>query len=243
MDPCRLATTEAVTRKPAKSAQGDSVSAFSRSSSGYSGVRADRADFVVHLLTRRGLLACAPGAAFAEFFSAHKTRSIATATCPECRLRSTAIRDLGDVASFARAAMLRHGLAGWTFAFDRAIQSLGTCSDSRRQITLSAVHAQGDPIDDVTDTILHEIAHALTPGHGHDAVWKAKASELGATPTAHGRSPSLDRLKSRWVGTCPVCGARILRHRRQHASCADCSERYDERYRFVWTLNDRRRDV
>lgn len=28
-------------------------------------------------------------------------------------------------------------------------------------------------------TILHEVAHALTEGHGHDIVWKAKLLEIG----------------------------------------------------------------
>ena len=33
--------------------------------------------------------------------------------------------------------------------------------------------------DRVRLTILHEVAHALTEGHGHDAVWKAKLLEIG----------------------------------------------------------------
>ena len=31
----------------------------------------------------------------------------------------------------------------------------------------------------VNDLILHEVAHALCPNHGHDEVWKAKAIEIG----------------------------------------------------------------
>ena len=37
-------------------------------------------------------------------------------------------------------------------------------------------------IDHIRDTILHEIAHALVgPCHGHDAVWRQKAREIGCT--------------------------------------------------------------
>src|SRR6185369_17904164 len=31
----------------------------------------------------------------------------------------------------------------------------------------------------ILNTIKHEVAHALTPGHGHDEIWAAKAHELG----------------------------------------------------------------
>jgi hypothetical protein len=34
----------------------------------------------------------------------------------------------------------------------------------------------------VTDTILHEIAHALTLGDGHGYAWKRKCIEIGAKP-------------------------------------------------------------
>jgi hypothetical protein len=36
-----------------------------------------------------------------------------------------------------------------------------------------------NPIPKTRDTILHEIAHALTPGHNHDSVWRAKSIEIG----------------------------------------------------------------
>jgi hypothetical protein len=37
--------------------------------------------------------------------------------------------------------------------------------------------------EEIVDTILHEIAHALVgPRHGHDTVWKAKCTDIGARP-------------------------------------------------------------
>lgn len=47
------------------------------------------------------------------------------------------------------------------------------------------MHVQRDIYDDLLDTLLHEIAHALTPGDGHGKLWQAKAMELGARPTTH----------------------------------------------------------
>ena len=49
-------------------------------------------------------------------------------------------------------------------------------------IRLSRPLTNANPWSTVKDTVLHEIAHALTPGHHHDKVWKAKCVELGATP-------------------------------------------------------------
>lgn len=38
------------------------------------------------------------------------------------------------------------------------------------------------------DTVAHEVAHALVgPAHGHDAVWRRKAVELGGSGTPHAR--------------------------------------------------------
>ena len=33
----------------------------------------------------------------------------------------------------------------------------------------------------IRDTILHEIAHALTPGQHHNDVWRRKATAIGCT--------------------------------------------------------------
>ena len=100
---------------------------------------------------------------------------------PEKRERRMA--RLKEVAARARELMDSHGLADWSFGFNGARNNLGVCRYREKLIHLNRRHAVDGPPDRVTDTILHEIAHALAgPGAGHGPAWKALARRLGATP-------------------------------------------------------------
>ena len=90
---------------------------------------------------------------------------------------------LMEVDAQARELMNRHGLADWSFRFNDAEKKLGVCRYREKRILLSRGHAVNGAQDQVTDTILHEIAHALAgPGAGHGPIWKTIARQLGATP-------------------------------------------------------------
>jgi predicted SprT family Zn-dependent metalloprotease len=82
----------------------------------------------------------------------------------------------------AVSLMRAHGLMGWTFAFDHARRRFGACRYRAKRITLSRHLAFLNGEEEVRDTILHEIAHALTPGDGHGEKWKRKCLEIGAKP-------------------------------------------------------------
>lgn len=146
--------------------------------------------------------------------------------------------ELHEVDALARELMAEHGLTGWDFAFDRARRRAGLANHTARRITLSrALMALYDEAQ-VRDTILHEIAHALVgPAHGHDAVWAAKARELGSSgerlvpadaPTVPGR----------WQGRCPA-GHTVTRMQRprQPMSCARCSRRFSPEHLLSWTFD------
>lgn len=46
-------------------------------------------------------------------------------------------------------------------------------------IILSSWHIEQDSDDDIIETILHEIAHAITPGAGHIGIWKDTCRSIG----------------------------------------------------------------
>lgn len=123
--------------------------------------------------------------------------------------------------------MRRHGLAEWGFGFDRAKRRFGACRWRERRITLSRTLAFLNPEAQVRDTLLHEIAHALTPGEGHGPRWRAKCVELGATPTrcyTDDEVVSPPRRAARFTLACPRCGWRVDRRRRtrERLVCRGC---------------------
>lgn len=79
-----------------------------------------------------------------------------------------------------RDELNQHGLDDWKarISIDHT-HFLGLCDYKAKTIFLNGHHIDLNPDVAVINTIKHEVAHALTPGHNHDMVWEAKARELG----------------------------------------------------------------
>lgn len=104
----------------------------------------------------------------------------------------------------------------WSFRWDHAKTRFGQCNYTHRTIQLSKPLTATNTESEVLDTILHEIAHALTPGHGHDAVWSRKATELGAN--GQRCSKQTKGISYKYAGWCRDCGQLIsVAHRRSRA--------------------------
>ena len=89
----------------------------------------------------------------------------------------------------------------------------------------------------VKRVVLHEIAHARTPGHNHDDAWRQECLAIGGD----GESQYLTiedggdviTPKTQWLGVCPVCGEKFPRMRldketKQRGFCCDCE------HKIVW---------
>ncbi len=126
--------------------------------------------------------------------------------------RAATIREL------AQGLIAKYHLADWEFGFNTNVRRAGVCFYPHRgqpgRIELSAHFAERNADEEIRDTILHEIAHALVgPGHGHDAAWRAMCITIGARPVAcYGEEIEMPR--GRWRAICPGCAMEFDRHRR-----------------------------
>jgi predicted SprT family Zn-dependent metalloprotease len=115
-----------------------------------------------------------------------------------------------------RRLMLQHSLAAWSLRLSSAARRLGSCSYRTRTIRLSRHLLLNNPWPEVRETMLHEIAHALVgQAHGHDAVWKAKAAALGASPRSCAARGSVVMPEPRWEAWCPRCKVTAGRYHRR----------------------------
>ena len=131
---------------------------------------------------------------------------------------------LESVAAEAQRLMARHGLAGWSFQYDDASKRAGACSYDTKVISMAREYCLQAPEHERTDTILHEIAHALVgPEHHHDAVWQRTARQIGCgAERCHG----VDFARPRYIISCPQCRWAAKRNRRQRGlACRRCHSR------------------
>lgn len=143
----------------------------------------------------------------------------------------------------ALSLMEDHGLTDWSFKFDRSLRRFGLCSFGKKTISLSRPLTELNEEPQVTDTILHEIAHVLAgPEAGHGPQWKRVAREIGATPKACYTFENVTHPKTRYYLECPSCGLKYNRVKKPSTkksfACTKCCKeksfgRYDDRFRLV----------
>ena len=155
----------------------------------------------------------------------NKTRaSVKTADCnwnvPYSMLYSEQAKDresqnmakLISIANQADKLLKKHKLSDWQFNFDNAKKRAGKCAYDEKTITMSEQFCLKANNEEVTDTVLHEIAHALVGAkHGHDAVWQAKAREIGCSAQ---RTHCLNFAAPKYIVSCKMCGIYGVREKR-----------------------------
>lgn len=132
----------------------------------------------------------------------------------------------------------RHGLLdlGWHFKMDNAKRRFGVCKFRSKTISISIPLTRLNSEEQVTDTILHEIAHALVgPKHGHDHVWKVKAEEIGCKPQRC-YSSDVIRPQGNYTADCTECGHIHIKIKKpkKETSCGVCSKKFNPNKILVW---------
>jgi predicted SprT family Zn-dependent metalloprotease len=93
-----------------------------------------------------------------------------------------ATHKIETTAALADDLLQEFGLTDWIFRFDHSTRRAGCCSYHNKRISIAFDLARNAPDEEIRDTLLHEIAHALVgKNHNHDSTWKTKAKEIGCS--------------------------------------------------------------
>lgn len=145
--------------------------------------------------------------------------------------------NLNQAHKLAHDLMTQHGLVvnGWSFTFDNAKRRFGVCRYRTKTIGLSEHLVALNEMEKVKDVILHEIAHALTAGHGHDGVWKAKAIEIGCDGNRCYGNETVTPAGN-YKATCVNCGQTfaVFRMPKRNHWCRCNKRKFDIESKLIW---------
>lgn len=127
---------------------------------------------------------------------------------------------------------IKYGLSGWSLKSKDMSDKVGVCDYNHKTITLSTIFMRGSNCDyaKVKKALMHEIAHALTPGHSHDKVWKNLCAEIGGD-TRLAATVNLPGMN--WSIHCPRCKwihEQFTKPNLENALCAKCYSRIVVKY-------------
>lgn len=116
-----------------------------------------------------------------------------------------------------------YNLQGWHFRIDKAKTRAGICKYHKQEICLSKyfISSQFVTYAAFYNIILHELAHAITPGHGHDNVWQTVARGMGCNGNVHCEP----FCAHKYVGICKCHDQKHYRHQlksRSQVRCKTC---------------------
>jgi len=95
--------------------------------------------------------------------------------------------DRSDAIKLLRSTLDAHNLGDWGIRLNQnaAAPFLALCSHKDKVIILNAHHVDQHPLVELTNTIKHEVAHAIVgPGNGHNETWANMARAIGCDNVA-----------------------------------------------------------
>ncbi|MEY4417786.1 MAG: hypothetical protein RIQ88_224 [Actinomycetota bacterium] len=140
------------------------------------------------------------------------------------------------ISALAESMMLEHiEEPGWIFGFDNGRRRAGLCSYTDKKITVSKYLSLVHSVDDVRQTILHEIAHAIAgPKEGHGKKWLAIAKRIGYRNEVY-TGEEIAQEYAPYIGLCPN-GHKHYRYQKPKRlySCHLCARGFNKQYMIDW---------
>ena len=130
-------------------------------------------------------------------------------------------------------------LRNYDLGFDNAKRRLGQCDYHNRVISLSKVHIEATNLDQMFETLRHEVAHAYSYYHhgnrgaGHNGLFYKACEIVGAKPQRCASvAGDVKEIPCKFVGLCKIHGfrSRFYRGNPGMRSCGECSSKFDKRF-------------
>jgi SprT protein len=145
--------------------------------------------------------------------------------------------DLFDAEILAKQLISQYN-PGVEFSWSRAKNAFGDYHWAANMIRLSKVLTPLRPESEVRNTIMHEIAHSLTPRDtGHGRAWQIQMIKFGLKPERCTKTVAdLTKIGKYWYGVCPS-GHKVGQWSRKPnapRSCSKCSKYYNPAYKIKY---------
>lgn len=90
---------------------------------------------------------------------------------------------------------------GWTadMGSNKMTKAIGRCFYNQKILRFSPFFLPHLTDEEIHEVVMHEIAHALTPGDGHGKKWKMACIKLGIKPKVKATLTNRQKIKSKYV--------------------------------------------
>lgn len=160
--------------------------------------------------------------------------------------------------NYTRQLLKHHKLNNYDVIINSRLKTTYAYCKYNKQIELNKFYLENGENEDIIDTIIHEVSHALShklygeKGKGHNKLWKDLFIKLGGSgdrcrsiKKAYS-STSLEKYKNftkrkkkiaYHIMECPHCKKTIRQKTKRIYACSDCCEKYNngkynEKYEF-----------
>jgi len=126
-------------------------------------------------------------------------------------------------------SLIRQYCPDYKFKFnDRYTTQFGNCNWKTKTISLSSKLVKLNKEEQIRNAILHEIAHAITPQHGHDKEWRKTAVSIGCIGDRCYSKEVVIPKRKEYNYECPNCKKISIRHIRSNTiACRNCCNKYN----------------